>query len=467
MTGDAATGRAVVIGGGLAGLAAAVRLAEGGTRVEVLETRSRLGGATYSFRRDGLVVDNGQHVFLRCYTAYRDFLERIGAARRVRIQRRFAVPVLTSTDRRTRLRRVGLPAPFHLVPTLAAYPLLGPPDRVRVLRAAAALRSLDPEEPALDVQSFGGWLADRGQSARAVQALWNLFTVAALNTDVDGASLALAAKVFRTGLLDHASAGDIGLPAAPLEEVHGAPAAARLGQLGATVRTGCRVTAIRRSAGGLEVSACGETFTSDVVVLAVPHSAAATLLPTGAVAGAGRLAELGAAPIVNVHVVYDRHVTDLPFAATVGSPAQWIFDRTEIAGADHGQYIAVSVSAADRYVDVPTAAIQERFVPELHRLLPGAREARIERFFVTRERRATFLQRPGSAALRPRPATGIPGLFLAGAWTGTGWPDTMEGAVRSGDEAARLAGLHLAGLHLAGLPARGRARPRSGSGAGA
>ena len=142
-----------------------------------------------------------------------------------------------------------------------------------------------------------------------------------------------------------------------------------------------------------------------------------------------------------MHVIYDRPVTDLPFAAAVDSPVQWVFDRTRISGLDHNssgkpQYLAISLSAADEYVDVPAAALREQFVPALAELFPAAREARVVEFFVTRERRATFRQAPGTARLRPGPGTQLPGLVLAGAWTDTGWPDTMESAVRSGLAAA-------------------------------
>jgi uncharacterized protein with NAD-binding domain and iron-sulfur cluster len=182
---------------------------------------------------------------------------------------------------------------------------------------------------------------------------------------------------------------------------------------------------------------------ADAVVLAVPHEAAARLIPPGALPDGtvASWAGLGASPIVNVHVIYDRAVTNLPFAAAVDSPVQWVFDRTRISGLDRSsparrQYLAISLSAADKYVDVPAARLRERFVPALAELFPAARGAQVIEFFVTRERRATFRQAPGSGRLRPRAGTRLPGLVLAGAWTATGWPDTMEGAVRSGLAAA-------------------------------
>ncbi|HEY2266922.1 MAG TPA: FAD-dependent oxidoreductase, partial [Streptosporangiaceae bacterium] len=181
-------------------------------------------------------------------------------------------------------------------------------------------------------------------------------------------------------------------------------------------------------------------LTADAVVLAVPHEKAAPLLPPGALPGPAVAAweGLGASPIVNVHVIYDRPVMDLPFVAAVDSPVQWVFDRTRISGMDRPghQYLAISLSAADQYADTPVAQLQEQFVPALAELFPAARDANVAEFFVTRERRATFRQAPGTAALRPKAATQRPGLVLAGAWTDTGWPDTMEGAVRSGLAAA-------------------------------
>jgi monoamine oxidase len=189
-----------------------------------------------------------------------------------------------------------------------------------------------------------------------------------------------------------------------------------------------------------------ESFEADAVILAVPPGQAARLGATAGTAGASRWDELGYSPIVNVHVVYDRQVTDLPFAAAVDSPVQWVFDKTRVAGLASGQYLAVSLSAADEYVDVPAARLRADFLPALARLFPAAAGAEISDFFVTRERRATFRQAPGCGALRPGAATSVPGLVLAGSWTDTGWPDTMEGAVRSGHNAAQELIRALAGL---------------------
>jgi len=434
--------RVVVIGGGLAGITAAIALAESGAQVTLLEARPRLGGATCSFARDALTVDTGQHIYLGCCTAYRGLLDKLGMTDHAPIQRRFDVTVLAPGGRRARLRRTALPGPLHMLPALTRYAFLSLPERALVSRPALAMRALDPADPALDAQRFGDWLAARGQDERARRALWDLFTVSALNIAGDDASLSLAATVVKTGLLGKKNAADIGVPALPLGELHGDAGAALLTKLGAQVHLNAKVTAIDPTEGAFRVRTSAAEFPSDGVVIAVPHEAAARLIPAGAlppetVAG---WAGLGASPIVNVHVIYDRPVTDLPFAAAVDSPVQWVFDRTAISGLSRTgtgqQYLAISLSAADEYVDVPAAQLRERFIPALAELFPAAREAEVTEFFVTRERRATFRQAPGSGALRPQPGTELPGLVLAGAWTDTGWPDTMESAVRSGLAAA-------------------------------
>ncbi len=314
-----------------------------------------------------------------------------------------------------------------MLPALARYPFLSLAERSVVSRPALAMRFVDPAKPAVDEQRFGDWLAARGQSDRARRALWDLFTVSALNIAGDDASLSLAATVVKTGLLGRNNAADIGVPALPLGELHGDAGATLLAKLGARVLLGAKVSAIDPAAPGspdprflvrLARAADDESLPAeipaDAVVLAVPHEMAARLIPSGALpeATVAGWAGLGASPIVNVHVIYDRKVTDLPFAAGVDSPVQWVFDRTRISGLDRlcdsasgAQYLAISLSAADEFVDVPAAQLREQFVPALAELFPAAREAQVTEFFVTRERRATFRQAPGTARLRPPAAT--------------------------------------------------------------
>jgi len=427
----------VVVGGGLAGITAALRLADAGRSVTLLEGRPRLGGAAFSFKRGDLSIDNGQHVFLRCCDSYQWLIKRLDAEADVVLQSRLNIPVLRADGRSAHLSRLpGVPAPAHLTGALVRYGLLSPADRLRAVRGALALRRLDPSDASLDARTLGAFLREHGQNDATIGALWGIVAVATLNLAPDDASLALAAKVFRTGLLDHAAAADVGYAGVPLGEVHSTKAQRALDKAGVEVLLSHRVESVE--AGTVRARGRDGTreWTPDAVVLAMPHDEALAAVPALRGTPVARAEGLGAAPIVNVHVVYDRQVTDLAFAAAVNSPVQWFFDRTDTSGLERGQYLAVTVSAADAIIDEPSKSIQARYIDELARLLPAAARATVVDAFVTRERRATFRQAPGTAALRPGPRSGLDGVWLAGSWTATGWPDTMESAVRSGIAAA-------------------------------
>ena len=467
-------------------------------RVTLLERRHRLGGATWSFERNGIWYDNGQHVFMRCFESYRWFLERIGSAHKVFLQSRLDVPVLrvespasaeistssaipTSSENsespaipaaqasviKGSIRRTASPAPLHLMRSLLHYPHMTGRERINAARTALALRKLDPEEgrlpddELLDDKTFGQWLRSRGESDNAIRSLWNLITLPTANLPADQVSLQLAAKIFVTGLLTDNSAADIGWSAVPLSELHADAATATLRNLGAEVRTKAAVEKI--VADPLGVRCDGEHLPADAVVAAVPHTAA-DILPEGSIKHQDRLSELGESPIINVHLVYDRPVTDLPLAAALGSEAQFVFDRTAAAklnsssgessnagkasdSATDPQCLGISLSAADEYLSWSPAELIEHMTAEVAKLFPKARGQQPRDAMVTREVSATFRGVPGTASLRPPAETNHAGLFIAGAWTDTGWPATMEGAVRSGITAADLALRYVGKIH--------------------
>ena len=425
---------AVVVGGGLAGITAALDLASGGASVTLLEVRTRLGGAAYSFDREGLEIDNGQHVFLRCCTEYRALLDRLGVTGWTVLQDRLSIPVVAPGGRRGTLSRGGLPAPLHLARSLLSFPFLSVRDRLHLGRTALALSRVDLHDPAVDEVSFSSWLEQHGESRRAIEALWELIVLPTVNLHADQASLTMAAKVFQTGLLEEADAGDVGWARVPLSRLHHDAAERALREAGVDVRLKTRVHAVRP---GIQVDTDSGCLQADTVVVAVPHDRAAGMLPEGAVAQP--IDQLGSSPIVNAHVIYDRQVTDLSLAAGLDTPVQWLFDRTSEAGLAEGQHLALSLSGADREMGMTSEELQAELLPALEQLLPGTRGATVRDFFVVREHAATFRASPGSARLRPGPRTKLPGVFLAGAWTDTGWPATMEGAVRSGHAAAREA----------------------------
>ena len=426
--------RAVVVGGGLAGITAALDLADAGTEVTLLEVRPRLGGAAYSFEHDDLEVDNGQHVFLRCCTEYRGLLNRLGVEGHTTLQDRLSIAVLSPDGTSATLKRGGLPAPLHLMGSLANYPFLSAGERLKTARVALAMSRLDRDDPALDEINFGDWLRERGESAAAVDALWNLLALPTLNLDASQASLALAATVFQIGLLESNDGGDVGYARVPLSRLHGDPAERALRAAGVEVRTRTRARGVTSNEGRVTVATDAGPLEADIAIVAVPHVRASGLLPEGALTQP--IEQLGSSPIVNLHVIYDRRVTELPFAAGVRTPVQWLFDRSESSGVKKGQHLAISLSGADREMDKTNGELREEYLPALAALLPAARDARVEDFFVVRENTATFRSVPGVAKLRPGPRTPVEGVFLAGAWTDTGWPATMEGAVRSGYLAA-------------------------------
>jgi squalene-associated FAD-dependent desaturase len=439
----------VVIGGGLAGISAAIGLADAGLDVTLLEARPWLGGATCSFARRGLTIDNGQHVFMRCCLAYRDLLARLGVTGASPLQNRLELTVLAPSAQ-VHVRRSGLPAPLHLARSATRYRLLSAGQRAKAAAAAVALQFVDADR---DDRSLGEWLARHGQGERACRAFWDLLSLSALNVDADHADLPLAAAAISTALSAGRGNADLGIPAVPLSQLHSSPAASLLRQLGVTVRLGVQATAVRLGpAGGYdvrlgypapggdrepvyehgpaEISAAG-------IVLAVPAWDAAALAPSPLAAEAANWASLRPSPVVSLHVIYGSRVTELPFAAVVDSPLHWVADKTKSAGLRSGQYLAASVRAADDYVDAPVASLRSDLLPALEDLFPAAAAATVTDFFVTKERRATIAHLPGSGRNRARTAASPPAFAVAGAWTDTGWPDTMEGAVRSGRSAAQ------------------------------
>jgi squalene-associated FAD-dependent desaturase len=440
---DAAMPRVAVVGGGLAGITAAVRLADAGCGVTLIEAHPKLGGLTHSFRRGDLDVDNGQHVFMRCCTAYRALLDRLGVTGLTTMQRRLDVPVVRASDGRSaRLRRRSLPVPLHLSRSLATYSVLSLADRVRAARGALAMRGVDRDDPRTDDRAFGDWLSAHGQTPATVDALWDLVGVATMNCRATDASLAVAATVFQLGLLTDPDAADLGWSTVPLQQLHGDAAGRALAAAGADVMVRAKVDALDRCDDGWLVRIDRDTVradavTADAVVVATDPVRAEQLLPAGSTGlEPGWSDRLGATPIVNVHLVFDRPVMAEPFLAGIGTPVQWVFDRTAQSGLTKGQYVALSLSAADDLVASPVATLREVLLPELLRVLPATRAAKVLDFFVTREPQATFRPSPGCARNRPATATSATGIYVAGAYTATGWPATMESAVRSGESAA-------------------------------
>ena len=424
----------VVCGGGLAGIAAAVEAAGLGAEVTLVERRPFLGGKAFSFTdpETGREVNNGQHVYLGCCPAYIRLLRLLGTLGHTSLQRRLDAPVRDRAGRRGALRAAPLPAPLHLGLSFAAYPHLSAAEKASALRALGALAAMsEGARRELDGVSFADWLADRGQSPGAVRRFWDLIVLPTCNDRGDRVSAALAAFVFRRGFLQTSWGSGIGWSRVGLTRLVNPAARQFLAARGGRVVSGAAVAEVRPGAVAL---ADGATLPADAVVLALPPGRASAVCPEALPADPA----LGASPIVNVHVWYDRPVMDEPFTAVVDSPVQWIFNRTVMGGGDgSSHHLAISISGAREEVGVPRAKLAAAMRAELEELLPRARAAEALATAVVKEPQATFAQAPGQAARRPGVATPLPGVALAGAWTATGWPATMEGAVRSGIAAAR------------------------------
>ena len=435
--------RALVIGGGLAGCAAAVRLSSSGFRVTLLDRHPRLGGKVSSFPWPGLAgkgpggwVDNGQHVATKACTALRGFLEQIGASAGIRWQERLRIPFVSPGGKLTLLERWDLPAPLHLLPGLLSFDLLPLGDR---LGLRSVLRGCAGEVP--DAGSFRAWLEARGQGPAAIRRFWDPLMYAVCNAGSEAVGASSGAWVVREGLLSRPDALDLGLPLLPQSEWVEPGVSAFLSSRGGEVRTGKGVESLLlregRCAGALLRG--GEEIRADAVVLAIPWEAAAALVPS--LASCARL-EPGA--ILSVTLRLDRPVfpegAQEDFVALVDSPVQWAFSKTRIWGLDpaEGEVLSLVISGANALVGRTRAELVGTALAALRAAFPRMASASLKDAVVMKEKRATFLPAPGSGALRPAAGgAGVEGLALAGAWTATGWPATMEGAVRSGNAAAR------------------------------
>ncbi|MBV9100794.1 MAG: FAD-dependent oxidoreductase [Candidatus Dormibacteraeota bacterium] len=418
--------RVAVVGAGLAGLSAALELKRAGAHVEVFERMRMPGGKATSFIVDGVEVDNGQHVTLACCTDLTAFIDTLGMSHTVRMQPRFEVTVLARGHAPSRLRAARLPAPLHLMPSFLRYPHLTLRDKLRVSRALVAARR--DRAPQGDMAT---WLAKHGQSAAARTAFWDPFLVPALNAPLDESSAVDGLFVIRTAFVSDRRAARIGYTTVPLVRIAEA-AAARVDAL--HLRTavidvehdGRRASALRTE------SQARPDFDAYVLALPPQRLRALDAAQPQRPFGIDGLDAFRTQPIVDVHLWYPvargRVLGAAGFAALLGSPVQWVFEKAP-------GYLCCSLSAAGDAVRLPESELVARCHAELAAVLPALQTVEPKRGAATRDPDATFVPAPGLR--RPGPRTALGNVVIAGAWTDTGWPATMESAVRSGRAAAR------------------------------
>jgi squalene-associated FAD-dependent desaturase len=417
-----AAGSVAVVGGGLAGLSAGLELKRSGLEVTLFERSRLLGGKATSFEIDGHEVDNGQHVYLACCTEFVDFVNEIQVlghdAPMLRLQRRFDALLLARGESPARLRAARLPAPLHLAPSLLTYHYLPLFDRIRI--AAAVARA---NRPPRQGETFAAWLSRHRQGEAARGAFWNPFMIPALNARLEDVAAEDALFVIRTAFLSDAGASRFGYATVPLGRI-AAAAARKLDH----VRLRSPVAGLfDDEVRGVRLES-GESAEFDGVVLAIPPARLQRVLGEPERFGLTGLDAFESAPIADVHLWYDVPTVGFEFAALLGSPIQWIFEK----GAG---YVCCSMSAAHEYVGWANSDLIELCQRELAELVPALAGATLLRGSATRDREATFVPKIGLR--RPGPVTADPRLVIAGAWTDTGWPATMESAVRSGRAAAR------------------------------
>jgi zeta-carotene desaturase len=415
-----------IAGGGVAGIAAAAALAEAGHRTILLDSRPYLGGRAASYPlpgHDSEIIDNCQHILLKCCVNLLDLYRKLGAAGLIEFYEEFHY--LEPGGRRSVLRSGLLPAPLHFSGSFASLRFLSPGEKLEAARGLLALRREHGRRTDLESITMQQWLEEKRQSPRTISRFWAPVLVSAVNEELGRMAASHGFQVFRLAFLSARDAYQMGVPRVPLGGIHSAERLSASAGVQVLLRRkvtglcikGRRVRALETGNGPVE---------ADAFVSALPIEPLRHLLPD--------LLEdwsvFEYSPIAGIHLWLDRPVTDLPHAVLLDSPFQWFFNKRE------GRYLQLVVSAS-RFLDTwPRRQVAARALEDLCRYLPQARHARLERFHVVKEMRATFSARPGLAAHRPQPDTRIDNLFLAGDWTQTGWPSTMEGAARSGRRAA-------------------------------
>jgi zeta-carotene desaturase len=432
----------LIIGGGFAGLAAGVALAEGGCRVRLLEQKPHLGGRARSFfdPATGSVVDNGQHIFMGCYHATIRFLSTIGTLDRIRFQQHLTLHFLERNGRLTVLQCPSLPSPWHVLLGVLRSGSFAFTEKLEVLRLGGSLKWSKALHPNWEKMSVREWLSRFGQSERLQRNFWDLLCIAALNEDPTVASAALFERVLRLALFTSPEDSRIGIPGVGLSGVYVDAATAYIQARGGRIECSRSVAGLVISEGrcwGVRLST-GEEIEAESVLSAVPSFQLARLLPGELLRREPFFApvvSLRPAPIISINLWFDRAITELDFVGLRGATIQWLFNKGKILGLSEN-YVSLVLSGAHQHIGRSKEDLLATALLELGDFFPAARKAKLHHWLIIKERFATFSPTWEAQQLRPTVRTPVPGLYLAGDWTATGLPATIESAVLSGYTAA-------------------------------
>jgi zeta-carotene desaturase len=428
----------LIIGGGFSGLAAGVALAEAGRSVRLLEQKPHLGGRAHSFLdpATGSVVDNGQHIFMGCYHAAIRFLSTIGTLDRIRFQQHLTVHFLERNRRLTVLQCPGLLSPWHVLLGVLRSGSFAFKEKLEVLRLGGSLQWAKAMEHGSERLSVREWLSRLGQSERLQRNFWDLLCIAALNEDPSVASAALFERVLRLALFTSPEDSRIGIPGVGLSDVYVDAANAYIRARGGRVECGRSVASLLVSEGrcrGVRLST-GEEIEAESVLSAVPSFQLARLLPGELLRREpffASVVSLRPAPIISINLWFDRAITELDFVGLRGTTIQWLFNKGKILGLGEN-YVSLVLSGAHRHIGRSKEELLATALLELGDLFPGAQTAKLHHWLIIKERFATFSPTWEAQQLRPTARTPARGLYLAGDWTATGLPATIESAVQSG-----------------------------------
>ena len=428
-----------VVGGGLAGLSSACALADAGFRITLFERRPYLGGraSSYEHPATGEIVDNCQHVLLGCCTNLIDFYRRIGSDDKIRWFSHLTF--IEPGGRRSEIRSSSLPAPLHTSWSFLKAASLSLRDKLAISRGMLAFMRGLPKDTN---ENFAEWLQRHGQTQGAIDRFWKVVLVSALNEDLDRTSVRYAAQVFRESFLKSAHAGRMGVPGVPLTELY-SNAVNYIKSRGGELRFRSSVDAFSTSATGVTLGTTSGEFHSDYVIFAIPYFNLVKLLVANNAAGAElatMLQKFQSSPITGIHLWFDREITDLEHAVLLDRTIQWLFHKSKLQARtsteQQGSYVELVVSSSKSLVEKSRQEIIDLSLKELTEFFPEVGRAKLLKATVVKELHATYSALPLSDRYRPASVTTWPRVFLAGDWTATGWPATMEGAVRSGYRAA-------------------------------